>query len=99
MPLEVIMKQIVKFGTAVAVLAVASIGSFAVAQAAGADNCRDYALNSAQQQQQNETKKCGFSGAGWSTNIKDHVTWCETQPPQIWLEALQERARQLQGCG
>jgi hypothetical protein len=67
----------------------------AVAQAA---NCAWYADTAIKQQQQNELRKCGFSGPEWNTDRQAHLTWCATQSPDSWKAQAQGRERKLAGC-
>ena len=73
---------------------VATYASPAMAQA----NCDWYAKTALQQQQQNEQKKCGFSGPAWSTDLKAHQTWCAAQAPDLWKAEAQKREAQLATC-
>lgn len=81
---------------AFALLALALDGA-PVAQAQ-AVNCNWYADTALKQQQQNELRKCGFTGAEWSTSRTAHLAWCGTQPPDRWKAQAQKREQQLAGC-
>ncbi len=72
------MHGIMKVGIALGALAgFAALGSAAMAQ----EDCSWYALTSAKQQQENESKACNLTGDGWTTDIAVHTTWCESVPP------------------
>ncbi len=68
------------------------------ATASAQANCDWYAKTSLQQQQENEQKKCGFSGPTWSTDLKAHMTWCTTANPDLWKAEAQKRQQMLTGC-
>jgi len=40
------------------------------------DACDKYAKNAVSQSRENKERNCGFSGARWSSNYKDHFNWC-----------------------
>jgi hypothetical protein len=61
-------------------------------------NCNWYADTALKQQQQNEQRKCGFSGPEWSSNKQAHVTWCATQAPDRWKREAQKREQMLDAC-
>jgi len=67
----------------------------AIAQAA---SCGWYADTAIKQQQQNEVRKCGFSGPEWNTDRAAHLAWCGTQSPDSWKAQAQNRERKLAGC-
>ena len=67
----------------------------AVAQVA---SCDWYADTAIKQQQQNERRKCGFSGPEWNANRQAHLAWCATQSPDSWKAQAQNRERKLAGC-
>ena len=67
----------------------------ALAQTAG---CTWYADMALKQQQQNELRKCGFTGPEWNSNRQAHLAWCATQAPDTWKVRAQNRERQLAGC-
>lgn len=72
--------------------------SFAPA-ATAAEGCETYGKLALQQQKQNESAKCGFSGAEWSSDLKAHIAWCNGVAPQEWQQMLKKRADMLSGCG
>jgi hypothetical protein len=74
--------------------AVAAAGP-ALSQAAG--NCDWYAKTALKQQQENEQRKCGFTGPAWTTDLKAHMTWCTVNPDQ-WKSEAQRREQQLASC-
>jgi hypothetical protein len=61
-------------------------------------SCDWYAKTALQQQQENEQKKCGFTGPAWNSDLKSHQAWCASQPPDAWRSEAQKRAKQLEGC-
>ena len=80
--------------------AVVAITLLAGATMARADeDCNWYALTSAKQMQQNQSKNCGLKGDGWSTDQAVHVTYCQGVTPEEWRKAVEDRQKQLQTCG
>lgn len=81
------------------VLAAATIvGAAALVSEANAQaNCDWYAKTALKQQQENEQKKCGFTGNGWSSDLKAHMTWCAANPDQ-WKSEAQRREQMLATC-
>jgi hypothetical protein len=74
-------------------------GAIALPATASAQaNCDWYAKTSLQQQQENEQKKCGFTGPAWSTDLRAHMTWCTTANPDLWKAEAQKRQQMLAGC-
>lgn len=82
------------FVLAALTVAVAAFASPVLAQQA---NCDWYAKTALKQQQENEQKKCGFTGNGWSSDLKAHMTWCASNPDQ-WKGEAQRREQQLATC-
>jgi hypothetical protein len=83
-----------------AVLAVVAAG-WSLASASGASaqsNCQWYGTTALKQQQENERLKCGFKGAEWHSDLKAHVAWCNSTPPDAWKRSAQERDRALSAC-
>ncbi len=78
------------------VLATAAMG-YAVGSAGAQANCDWYAKTALKQQQENEQRKCGFSGANWSSDLKAHMSWCASNPDQ-WKSEAQRREQQLATC-
>lgn len=66
--------------------------------AAAQDSCTWYANTALQQQQANVNNKCGFSGAGWSLDLKAHAAWCASVSPEVWKKAARDRKQSLDGC-
>ena len=62
------------------------------------DNCTRYALQSAKQQQLNLVKKCGFSGAEWSKNIRELRKWCNNASPDDRQSTMKKRIEALATC-
>jgi hypothetical protein len=65
---------------------------------AQASSCSWYADTAIKQQQQNELRKCGFTGPEWNADRQAHLTWCATQSPDSWRAQAQNRERKLAGC-
>jgi hypothetical protein len=61
-------------------------------------NCDWYARTALRQQQDNDQRKCGFTGPAWSWDLKAHTTWCATANPDQWKAEAQGRERQLIAC-
>ena len=61
-------------------------------------NCETYGRLALQQQRENETKNCGFTGPSWSSDLRAHIQWCGTVGPDQWKTELQQRAQMLAGC-
>lgn len=61
-------------------------------------SCDWYAKTALKQQQENEQKKCGLSGAEWSSDLKAHMTWCASVAPDAWKAAAQKRDQALATC-
>jgi hypothetical protein len=80
---------------ALSLLAVLALAGPVAAQATG---CNWYADMSLKQQQQNQLRKCGFTGPEWSTTRQTHLAWCATQSPDGWKAQAQSRERQLATC-
>ena len=78
-----------------AALALAVGSPAALAQAAA---CGWYADMAIKQQQQNELRKCGFTGPEWNNNRQAHLSWCSSQPADTWKAQAQNRERLLAGC-
>jgi hypothetical protein len=80
--------------------AVAVIGAAALLPPpAGAQaNCDWYAKTALRQQQENEQRKCGFSGNGWSSDMRAHMAWCAANSPDQWRSEAQRREQQLSTC-
>jgi hypothetical protein len=66
--------------------------------AAAQANCDWYARTALRQQQDNEQRKCGFTGPAWSWDLKGHMTWCATANPDQWKAEAQKRERDLATC-
>jgi len=75
---------------------VATLGRAPVVQAQA--NCDWYAKTALKQQQENEQRKCGLSGADWSSDLKAHMTWCASVAPDAWKAAAQKRDKALAAC-
>jgi len=79
----------------VVLLAALAAPTAALAQSA---SCNWYADTALKQQQQNEHRKCGFTGPEWSPSRQSHVSWCATQVPDNWKAMAQKREQMLTGC-
>jgi hypothetical protein len=88
------LKAPASFSLVLGLVATVMLATGAQAQA----NCDWYAKTSLQQQQENEQKKCGFTGPTWSTDLKAHMTWCTTANPDLWKAEAQKRQQMLAGC-
>ena len=69
-----------------------------VAQAVAQANCEMYGKLAIQQQQENEERRCGFTGDEWSADLKRHVDWCGGVAPDRWRVELQKRQQALDAC-
>lgn len=63
------------------------------------DDCEAYAQIAVKQEKANEEKKCGQSGDGWSTDLKQHVDWCLSVSPDEWRKKIVDRQEKLDKCG
>jgi hypothetical protein len=61
-------------------------------------NCETYGKLALQQQKENESNKCGFSGPEWSSDLKAHVAWCSGVGPDEWKVQLKNREQELAAC-
>ncbi len=77
-----------------ALLAAAAFATGAAAQA----NCEMYGKLAVQQQQENETAGCGFTGDEWGADLKRHIDWCGGVAPDQWKIELQKRQQALAAC-
>ena len=66
--------------------------------AAADGNCDWYARTALRQQQDNQQRKCGFTGPAWSWDLKGHMAWCATANPDQWKAEAQKRERELGTC-
>lgn len=83
------------FGSAAfAAMSAMALSGSAAAQA----NCDTYGKLALQQQKENETLKCGFTGPEWSPDLKAHIAWCTGVGPDQWKVQLQQRKQQLDTC-
>ena len=85
--------------TCAALSLAAALGAASLAPAANAQaNCDNYGKLSLQQQKENETLKCGFTGPEWISDLKALVAWCGGVGPDQWKAQLQQRAQKLAAC-
>lgn len=80
--------------TGAAALALLWLAPTASAQA----NCDWYAKTALKQQQENEQRKCGLTGAAWSPDLAAHLNWCRGVAPDVWKKQAQQRDQQLAAC-
>jgi hypothetical protein len=80
-----------------AMFAVVHAGLATPSEATTLANCDWYAKTALKQQQENELKKCGFTGPNWTSDLKGHLGWCNANPDQFRAEA-QRRDQQLMQC-
>jgi hypothetical protein len=83
---------------AVALVAAAASIAGAAAALAQTASCTWYADMALKQQQQNEQRKCGFTGPEWNPDKQVHLTWCATQSPDVWKAVAQKREKMLAEC-
>jgi len=82
-----------------AALTAALAGAAGLSTAARAQaNCDMYGKLALQQQQENVTEKCGFTGPEWSPDLKAHIAWCGSVGPDAWKTQLQKRKQLLDAC-
>jgi hypothetical protein len=60
--------------------------------------CEWYGRQALKQQQENQEKKCNFSGPEWSSDMKAHMTWCASVAPDVSKKAAQSRDVALASC-
>jgi hypothetical protein len=87
-----------RYNLTAAAVAVLVAGSWAVPPAAAQANCDWYAKTALRQQQDNEQRKCGFTGPGWSSDLRSHMAWCAANAPDAWKSEAQRREQQLSAC-
>lgn len=61
-------------------------------------NCEWYGRTAVRQQQINEERQSGFSGAAWHKHLSAHMRWCGTVAPEVWTHQAQSRNSQLEAC-
>jgi hypothetical protein len=74
------------------------VGSLFPLAAQAESNCDWYARTALRQQQDNDQRKCGYTGPAWSWDLKAHSSWCATANPDQWKAEAQLRERQLMMC-
>jgi hypothetical protein len=87
------MRRVVVLALTAALAATWAGGQTVQAQA----NCDWYAKTALRQQQDNEQRKCGFTGDGWSSDLRGHLTWCLANPDK-WKSEAQRREQLLASC-
>lgn len=60
--------------------------------------CNNYANTAVNQQRQNFSQRCGFSGPRWHTNFQSHKNWCLSTNRNTANAETQARARGLRNC-
>lgn len=76
----------------------AALGALSFVPAALADGCETYGKLALGQQKDNDSRKCGLSGAEWSSDLKAHIAWCSSVSPQDWQAMLKKRQNALDAC-
>ncbi len=61
--------------------------------------CEGYAGISREQNAENKSRNCGFTGEHWHDNETNHQQWCRSVSVQQAKAALAERDEQLRNCG
>lgn len=79
---------------AAALTGLAALATGAFAQT----TCEWYGRTALKQQQENVQLKCGFTGPEWSSDLRAHVAWCASVPPDVWKKSAQSRDQQLAAC-
>ena len=88
-----------RLGLGIAGLMLAAVFAAAPANAQSRDErCRDYARDAADQADQNQRNRCGYSGPRWSDDRTGHFAWCMLFPRQAEDEN-RARADDLRRCG
>jgi hypothetical protein len=87
----------VRIGAALGLVGVLATIAYAPSVSAQA-NCDWYAKTALRQQQENEQKKCNLKGPEWNSDLKAHMTWCATVPPDAWKAQAQKRDQALAAC-
>jgi hypothetical protein len=85
----------IALGTAAAMTGLAALAAGASAQT----TCEWYGRTALKQQQENVQLKCGFTGPEWSSDLRAHMAWCASVPPDVWKKSAQSRDQQLAACG
>ena len=76
-----------------------SVGLSALApQASAQANCAAYSRLALQQQKENITNKCGFTGPEWNDQHSRHMDWCGSVGPDQWKAQLKMRDEKLAAC-
>lgn len=86
---------------AICMFTVLTVATLIVALPTGAaaqGSCKWYATTSLKQQQENERLGCGFSGPAWNSDLKAHMSWCNSVPPKVWKKSAQTRDKKLAEC-
>lgn len=94
------MRQATKKGRGLILFAVmmgAIAHSHATQAQSGRDACAAYAKSAVEEELQNRAQKCGFQGPRWSTEVDEHLAWCQVFP-QFAVREQQERVKLLQRC-
>ena len=60
--------------------------------------CDAYARTAEAQVREANERNCQFTGARWTPNYEDHLTWCVTQPPEAAANEERERGGPLSQC-
>lgn len=86
--------RLIVFGCAALLAGIGAQTQRSAAQA----TCEMYGKLAVQQQQANAEAGCGFTGDEWSSDLKRHVDWCGSVPPDQWKVELQKREQALDAC-
>ena len=60
--------------------------------------CDAYARSAEAQVREARARNCGFTGARWTPNYEDHLTWCIGQPLEAAANEARERGGPLSQC-
>ncbi len=82
----------------ISALALVCLAAGALPARAQMASCNWYADTALLQQQENERRKCGFTGPEWNPSRQAHLAWCATQNPERWRSEAQKRRQQLDAC-
>ncbi len=85
-------------GAAAAVMAIAILGGGAPHSVEAQSNCQWYATTALKQQKENERLKCGFKGLSWHSDMRAHLSWCASVPPDQWRSEARKRDQELATC-
>ncbi|MCP5266926.1 MAG: hypothetical protein H6934_12490 [Burkholderiaceae bacterium] len=61
--------------------------------------CESYARSAVEQARQSQQRRCGFSGARWTTDYRGHLDWCKRVSRSTANGERTARTRDLNACG